>query len=502
MSLGNDEFLTIVQLAPLVRQRKLSPVELTRFIIERIELCQPRLNAFITIAADQALAQARRAEKEISGGVYHGPLHGIPISCKDIFYTHGIRTTAGSKILRDFVPDRNAEAVDLLLKSGAILVGKTNLHEFAFGVTNVNPHYGPVRNPWDQTRIAGGSSGGSAVSVAAGLAVASLGTDTGGSIRIPAAACGCVGIKPTFGLISLSGVIPLSFSLDHVGPICRCVEDAGLMLAALLEESRAASSFGENWYSKFTKELREGIKGLRIGIPREYFFDRLQSEVRRSVCQALKKLEACGAQIRRLHLKGLEETADLASDITVAEALAFHWRWLNRNGNQYGSDVRNRLRAGKTLPAVRYLTAQEKRRFYSRAFNLAFESVDALAVPTLPVTAPKIGEREVVIGGRREDARLALLSLTRPANLAGLPAISVPCGFSSEGLPIGIQFIGPKLGEATILRLAYEYECSTDWHRRFPQVMKEAAVSDSSGETDKGRCNPWKNDVSPPSHRL
>ena len=320
MILQNDGSLTISRMASLIRQRKISPVELTEFFLNRIDRLQPKLNAFITITADLARKQAKRAEKEILKGHYRGPLHGIPVTLKDLFYTAGVRTTAGSKILRRFIPQENALVVDRLFAAGAILLGKTNLHEFAYGVTNNNPHYGPVHNPWDLSRIPGGSSGGSAAAVSAGLCLGSLGTDTGGSIRIPSAACGTVGLKPTRGLVPLQGVIPLASSLDHVGPICRCVEDAALMFEAIAGPRWAQSNPpGPRIGRLFSGPLRQGIKRIRVGIPRQYFFDRLQKDVRRNALAGCKILEQMGAELREVELKGMEEVNQLVAAITLAK---------------------------------------------------------------------------------------------------------------------------------------------------------------------------------------
>jgi aspartyl-tRNA(Asn)/glutamyl-tRNA(Gln) amidotransferase subunit A len=464
MELANTANFTIARLAPLLRRRQLSPVELTRFILERISRLQPALNAFITVTADLALEQAKCAEKEILRGIYRGPLHGIPISLKDLFYTKGIRTTAGSKILRGFVPDENAPVVDRLLEAGAVLTGKTNLHEFAFGATNVNPHYGPVRNPWDRSRISGGSSGGSAASVIAALSLASLGTDTGGSIRIPSAACGCVGLKPTYGRVAQEGVIPLAASLDHVGPLCRCVEDAAIMLG-ILADQRPRSNKVTN---PFLRQLRLGVKGMRIGVPKQYFFERLQVDVCRKVLDAISCLEQLGAHVLAVSLKGMNETAELAAEITVGEALAYHWNWLQRRPGDYGLDLRERLEGSRNQPSVVYLRAQAGMRAYRDRLIEAMESVDVMAMPTLPIVAPRIEEEEVLIGRARENVRLALLRLTRPGNLSGLPAISVPCGFSAEGLPVGLQLMGHPLQEATVLRAAYAYEDATSCLKKFP----------------------------------
>lgn len=477
MDLENHSDLTIAKLAPLIRRRKLSPVELTRALLKRIDEQDSILNSFITVTRDLALAQAKQAEKEIAHGAYRGPLHGIPICLKDLFYTRGVRTTAGSRILRNFVPDEDATVVGRLFEAGAVLLGKTNLHEFAYGATNLNPHFGAARNPWAPNRMTGGSSGGSAAAVAAGFAVASLGTDTGGSIRIPAAACGCVGLKPTHGRVSVCGVIPLAPSLDHVGPICRCVQDAALMLEAIADDVAGAPSVKELRGGQFSSRLREGLQGLRIGVPKHYFFDRLQGEVRRSVNAAIAVLEQNGAEIKEVSLRWLDESAHLASAITVAEALIYHWKWLQKRPDDYGPDLRIRLKEGMEESALTYLQAQETRRLYTQEFANVMKTVDLLAVPTLPVAAPRLEDEEVDRGRVRENVRMALLSLTRPGNLTGLPAITLPCGFTSEHLPTGLQLIGRRLDEATVLRAAYAYEHVTPWHDMFPEVVPQGGAT-------------------------
>ncbi len=469
MDLQNDANLTICRLAPLIRRRKLSPVEQTRWVLARIEKLQPHLNAYITVTSELALRQARRAEKEICGGNYRGKLHGIPVSLKDLFYTRGIRTTAGSRILRSFVPSEDAPAVRRLFDAGAVLVGKTNLHEFAYGATNVNLHYGAVRNPWNLYRMSGGSSGGSAAGVSAALALASLGTDTGGSVRIPAAACGCVGLKPTHGRISLSGVIPLAPSLDHVGPLCRCVEDAALVFRAIAG-SELQDPADLPRLTSYPGGLRKGIRGLRIGVPRQYFFDHIQKEVRGPVLAAIAQLEKLGCEVHEVGLNRMQETSELAGVITVAEALPYHWQWLKTRAADYDPAIRARMEASKDLPAVEYLLAQERRLRYTQSFQRAMNSVDALVAPTLPIVAPRIQDAEVASGRFREDVRMALLRLTRPGNLTGLPSISLPCGFSGDALPVGLQIIGKKWDEAALLRIAYAYEQATPWHERFPQM--------------------------------
>jgi aspartyl-tRNA(Asn)/glutamyl-tRNA(Gln) amidotransferase subunit A len=463
--MDNDIDLTIARLAPRLRRKEISPLELTKYLLERISRLQPALNAFITVTAEMAIAQARRVESEIARGGYKGALHGIPISLKDLFHTRGIRTTAGSLILKNFVPKENALVVERLLACGCVLLGKTNMHEFAYGATNLNPHYGPVRNPWNPRCISGGSSGGSAVSVISAQAVASLGTDTGGSIRIPSAACGCVGLKPTYGLVPMHGVIPLARTLDHAGPLCRCVTDAAILLDAIAAPSPCAPSVP---IGNYASQIRKGAKGLKIAIPRQYFFELIQPDVLRAVLAAVPVFERLGARIREVDLKGMHETGRLAADITAGEALAFHEKWLTKTPHKYGSDLRSRLRQSRSMKALSYIQARQETRAYAEQFARILDSVDLILAPTIPVAAPHIDQTKVRIGRRHEDIRPVLLSLTRPANLCGLPAISIPCGFSSEGLPFGLQLMGRRYDEATILRAAYAYERATPWHTKFP----------------------------------
>jgi aspartyl-tRNA(Asn)/glutamyl-tRNA(Gln) amidotransferase subunit A len=459
----NNSDLTIAHLAPLIKRRKISPVELTNFFLERISSLQPIINAYITVAAESAMKQAKRAEGEIIKGHYRGVLHGIPVSLKDLFYTREMRTTAGSAILKEYVPRENAKVVDRLLEAGCILLGKTNMHEFAYGATNINPHYGPVRNPWDTNRISGGSSGGSAASVISAQAMASFGTDTGGSIRIPSAACGCVGFKPTYGRIPLDGVIPLSGTLDHAGPLSRCVLDAAYLINAVAQPGLWNYS-----PSRAAGKIPKDLKSYQIGIPRQYFFDHVQPEVRRAVLATVEVFEDLGATVREVDLRGMEETAKLAADITGAEALAFHETWLQTKSRDYGEDVRTRLEQSRTMTATVYIQSLNRRLEYIKDFAKVMDSVRLILAPTLPVTAPTLGEKEVEIGGSREDVRRALLSLTRPGNLTGFPAISVPCGFSTQKLPIGLQLIGRISDEDAVLQAAYAYECATPWHTHFP----------------------------------
>ncbi len=468
MDLKADATLTIAYLSSLLRDGTVSPVELACAILERIERMQPQLNSFIALTADIALRQARRAEGEIRRGKYRGALHGIPIALKDLFHQKGVRTTAGSRILADSVAAENAAVVERLIAAGAVLVGKTNLHEFAYGPTNLNPHYGHARNPWDLSRITGGSSGGSAAAVVTGQAVAALGTDTGRSFRIPAAACGCVGLKPSYGRVPLRGVIPLSSTLDHAGPLTRSVEDAALVLEAIAgADPGDPFSWGRTGES-FTGGLRRGLRGIRIGLPRQYFFDHLQGAVRGTVLAAIAVMEGNGAQVREVDLPFLEDTERVSVEIIGAEALIYHWKWLQQRPEDYGLDVRLRLESYPAKSAADYLRALKMKQAYAQAFRKTLQSVHILAAPTLPLIAPRIEQSEIRLGRRMWNTRAALLRCTRPGNLSGLPALSLPCGFSPEGLPVGLQLIGRPGDEGTLLRAAHAYEQLTPWHSRFP----------------------------------
>lgn len=471
----NNCELTIEKLAPQIQRKKISPVELTRFLLDRISKLQPIVNSYITITAEIALKQAHQAEWEIARGHYRGALHGIPISIKDLFHTQGIRTTAGSKILKDFIPDRNAVAVERLLHAGCILLGKTNLHEFAYGPTNINPHYGSVRNPWNQECISGGSSGGSAASVITAQAIASIGTDTGGSIRIPAAACGCVGLKPTHGTIPMDGVIPLSFSLDHIGPLSRCVTDAAILFRVLSQ-----TDIRKSGAVSFPTSLRKGVRSLRIGLPRQYFFDRIHPEIRKAVLNAAAAYEDLGATIIEIDLPPeMKETERLAAKITGDEAFAYHEEWLKEKPLEYGEDVRLRLNKSKNSSAMSYIRAMQELHAYRAQLDQALAAADLLIAPTIPMVAPTLDQKEVVFGKVHEEVRMALLRLTRPGNLSGLPSISLPCGFSSKGLPMGLQLIGNRSGEATLFRAAYAYEAATSWHQQFPPDARLATSNES-----------------------
>lgn len=461
-------FLSIEQAARLLRRKEISPVELVAAALARIGRWNSNLCAFLTVLSEHARRQAKRAEREIQRGNALGPLHGIPISLKDNFWTRGIRTTAGSTILSDFIPEIDSDVAARLARAGAILLGKTNMHEFAYGITGENPHYGSSRNPWAPERISGGSSGGSTVAVATGMGFASVGTDTGGSIRIPAALCGIVGLKPTFGLVSVEGVVPLAVSFDHVGPLARSVTDACIMLEAIASKYPKGQT-RPNYRTLCKKRPRR----FRLGFPKHFFFERVNSEIASAIEAAAKKFEALGARIEEVALPHLMDSVDRATNLVVAEASYYHESqgYYPSRSEEYGDDVRGHLEWGHNLRAVDYLGALESRRKVEEDFAAALKRVDVIVAPTSPIPAPRIGESQVRVAGERETTvRSELLRMTRPSNLTGLPAISIPCGFTRDGLPIGLQLIGPRWGEARLLAIALAYEEATDWHNRRPDL--------------------------------
>ena len=472
MSENELAFASIEKMAALLSRRKISPVELAELALRRIERAQPKLNAFITVTAERALADARRAEREILGGRYRGPLHGLPIALKDNIATRGVLTTAGSKILREWIPEEDATVARRLSRAGAVLLGKTNLHEFAYGVTTDNPHYGAAHNPWSLERIPGGSSGGSGAALGAGLCFGSVGTDTGGSIRIPAALCGVVGLKPTYGRVSCFGVVPLARSLDHAGPLARSVRDAALLLQAIAgHDSRDPASARAPVPEYLGGGRRKRIR-VSLGVERGYFFDRLDDEIRRALEAATKEFARLGATMEEITLPSLAASERPSSAIAFAEALAYHEGagYFPARAAEYGDDVRARLAAGREVRAADYLRAFDARRQAIAEFETAFERVDAILAPTVPAAAPRIGETSVEFGSEQETVRAAMLRLNRPANFTGLPAISLPCGFTRSGLPIGLQLIGPAWQEERLLEIALCYEQATPWHTRHPSL--------------------------------
>lgn len=468
---ANDlHYLTISEAASLIESRQLSPVELVSAHLERIERTDERLNSFITLLAEEATAAAKDAETEIQDSDYRGPLHGIPIGLKDLYYTKGIRTTIGSNIMRDFVPDYDAAVTERFRDAGAILMGKLQMHEFALGATSENSHDGPARNPWDTTRITGGSSGGSGSAVASGQCMAALGSDTGGSIRIPASACGIVGHKPTFGRVSRIGVFPLANSLDTVGPMTRSVRDAAIVMNAISGYDERDQSSANRPGEDFTRLLGQDISGLRIGIPQDYFYDMIHDEVTAAVQEAARVLEGLGAHVEECSIPALNDSISISGTILLTEAAEIHLDNLRECADDFGSDVRGRLEEGAMTPAVSYIAAQRARTEFNRAVSEAMKTYDLLLAPTTALGAPKLGDRIVDVGGVQE-AKLAIMPrLTRPHNICGIPTVSIPCGFTSEGLPIGMQLAARPFEDALALQVAYAYEQDTDWHTRRPSI--------------------------------
>jgi len=443
---------TMLELASRLRRKEVSPLELTRACLDRIGRLNSALNAFITVTAESALAEAQAAEIEISRGEWRGPLHGIPIALKDLIDTAGTRTTAASALYQNRVPTEDAEVVRRLRQAGAVILGKNNLHEFAYGGSSLVSFFGDVRNPRNGAHIAGGSSGGSASAVAAGLCYAAIGTDTAGSIREPAALCGCVGLKPTYGRVSTRGVLPLSWSLDHVGPLTATVGDAAVVLQAIAGYDAREVNSADVPAVDYLSALGEGTKTLRVGIPRAYFYDELDDEVRAAVADALRVIKTLVAETR-------EVEPEIPTDRVVqnAESYAVHADHIARTPELYQAETLRRIRFGQNISATEYIRWRQELDHERRLAHDFFAEVDLLITPTTPIPAPAIADLRKDPEALR-PAELALLRNTRPFNVWGLPAISVPCGFTKGGLPIGLQIAGPRWREDLVLRLAHAYE--------------------------------------------
>ena len=443
-----------------IRRREISPVDIARDCLSRVEKLNPSLNAFITTMGESALSEARTAEAEIGRGEWRGPLHGIPIALKDLIDTAGVRTTSASALHANRVPEQDAEIVRRLRRAGAVIVGKTNLHEFAYGGSSLISQFGEIHNPWDSSRIAGGSSGGSAAAIPAGMAYAAIGTDTAGSIREPSALCGCVGLKPTYGRVPSRGVIPLSTSLDHVGPLAASVEDAAIILQAVAGYDPLDSSSAEVPVMDYVSAAKEGAKTLRVGIPRGYFFENLDSEVSSSIELAIMGIRTLVKQIQDVEL-------DVPTDRTLqaAESWAYHAGSVAKNPDLYQPETLRRIRTGESVTAADYIQKRRELEESRRKIRQVFADVDLLVVPTTPIPAPSIEELKTDPGKLR-PAELKLLRNTRPFNVWGLPAISVPCGFTHSGLPMGLQIAAAPWRENLVLRLAHAYEQATAWHKR------------------------------------
>jgi aspartyl-tRNA(Asn)/glutamyl-tRNA(Gln) amidotransferase subunit A len=432
--------MTVRQLGEQLRSRKISCAELIAQTLADIKK-RDTFNCLITLTGDAALAEARERDRELATGEDRGPFHGIPIAYKDLFYTRGVRTTGGSLVFKDFIPDYDAAVVERLSAAGAISIGKTNLHEIAFGITSKNPHYGFVLNPLDPKRIPGGSSGGSAALVAGNFLPMALGSDTGGSIRIPASYCGITGLKPTYGRVSRHGVLPLAFSLDHVGPLGSCIEDCALAMNAMAGPE-----------PEFNLPTLADLKGVRVGVPKNFFFDRVDEEVAAAVRKSIAGMERLGASIIEIGIPDLAEANAAARIVQLSETAALYVR--HTDAKLFGEDVWALLEQGRMIMAHEYVNAQRIRTLFRRDFDALWRKVDLLAAPTTPITAPLLDQSTVQIGSEEENTRIASTRLVRAINFLGEPAVSLPCGKSAGGLPIGLQLIGAPFSEPKLLQIA------------------------------------------------
>lgn len=482
-------FLSIREVSELIKRKEVSPVELTQSILDRIEGVDSKIHAYITILREEALRVSKEAEKQISSGTYLGALHGVPISVKDIFIMKGTRTTCGSKILENFVSSYDAMVVEKLKHSGAIIVGKNNMDEFAMGSSTENSYFGPTRNPWDLERVPGGSSGGSAAATSASICFASVGTDTGGSIRQPAALCGIVGLKPTYGRVSRFGMVAFASSLDQGGPLTKTVEDAALMLNVIAGGDARDSTSVHLPVPDYLGRLDGEIKGIRIGVPKEYFIKGIDVEVEGAVKNAIRLIEDLGCPVEEISLPHTEYAvstyyliapSEASSNLARYDGVRYGFRVPDSNSLRemyhrtraegFGAEVKRRIMIGTyALSAgyydAYYLKAQRVRTLIKRDFEEAFKKVDIIITPTSPEAAFKIGEKT-------DDPLKMYLSdiFTIPCNLAGLPGISIPCGFTSGGLPIGLQILGMPFDEETLLRVAHAYELHTNWKQKRPPI--------------------------------
>lgn len=461
-------FASIHQLALALRKGDVSPVELTLAYLERIQQVNDKLNAYITVIADRALGEAKEAETEIRQQGPRGFLHGIPLAHKDIAATKRIRTTSGSKVMKDYIPDYDATVIKRLRDAGSILLGKLNMNEFATIVPS--EYFGPTQNPWKLGHSPGGSSSGSGAAVAAGLCAGALGTDTGGSIRIPAALCGIVGLKATHGRVSIYGVTPLAWSLDHIGPLTRTVMDAAIMLQAIAGHDPKDTVSQDVPVSDYTSNLNGDIQGLKLGVPRNFFSDLTHPDVKAAFTSAISVLEGLGAKIEEVTLPDFTEAWSTAQVIINGEANVWHEPYLANQAEDYGPQVRKFLERGKSTLATEYIKAQQAKTRFRRDMLAVCNAFDALLTPGVLIPAPSLEARSVEIEGREVKLLPAMVSATSPFNLTGQPALTIPCGFSSSGLPLALQIIGMPFEEVTILRIGHAFESNTSWHMRHPNV--------------------------------
>jgi aspartyl-tRNA(Asn)/glutamyl-tRNA(Gln) amidotransferase subunit A len=456
--------VSVADLARRIADGETSAVAAVADSLDRIARCDPELNAFISVRADEALAEAEVLDRTEP----RGPLHGVPVAVKDVIDVAGVRTTAASRILADNVAVRDASPVERLRAAGAVIVGKLNTHEFAFGAMTTSPHFGPARNPWDTSRICGGSSGGSGAAAAARLVPATLGTDTAGSIRIPAAFCGVTGLRPTTGRVSNRGVVPVSFTLDTVGPIAPSAEDCALVMDAIAGHDPRDPATTDDPVPDYARELAQGVEGLRVGLVTA-LVERAHPEIADAVRGAVDEIAGLGAVVEETDVPLMDEAATILQLIMLPEASEVHLPWLRTRLQEYGPDVRVRLLTGLLLPATSTVTGRRARRWYCERLDEVLDRFDLLAAPQMLVPPPLIGEDTVDVSGTKVLYRLSLMPTNSPWTLAGLPVASVPCGFADR-MPTGLALVGRRFGEATVLRAAHAYQTVTDWHQRRPPV--------------------------------
>ena len=463
-------YVSAGQLSRLIRTREVSPVEVVEAHLERIDSLEPVLNSFITLLPDRAMASARLAEQEIQAGKYRGPLHGIPLGLKDLYHVKGVRNTSGTRVFDDFVPELDCTIAARFKEAGAVLLGKLNMHQLAYGPTGENPDYGHMHNPWNPQLIAGGSSGGSSSAAASGECTLTMGSDTGGSIRIPSALCGLAGLKPTYGRLSRYGLTALSWSLDHPGPMARTVEDCALAMNAIAGYDPNDAASANLPVPDYTGALTGDVRGLRVGVPKEYFEVPVDPQVEEAVRRGIEVLGELGATVTEVSWPMYHQAMAISTTILMPEAAAYHSKLVRASGSELYPPVRVRLEAGFFISGAEYIQAQQARALFIRQSRDLLRDLDILAGPTEPIAAHRIGSAEVQVGDSVMGSTPALTQYTRPFNLNGFPAITVPCGFSDDGLPIGLQLAGRPFDEETVLRAAYAYEQATDWHKRRPPV--------------------------------